>query len=399
MRLSPQSFAMTCLLAAMASLGPFSTDTYMASMPHIAQDLQTQTSQVQLTLSAYLVGFSIGQIFYGPISDTYGRKPVMMFGLIAYTLTSLLCIQVQSIEALIALRALQAFAAAAPIILARAVVRDLNEGEQAARQISIMTSLSGLGPIAAPILGGLLHVAFGWRSVFTAMFLIGLTLIVLNWQLLPETIRQRQSEPLSIINILRSFALVGRNASFRAYVGIQMNVYTCVFSFISASSIILQNLYGCTPLEFSFAFFTVSLAFLTGTFMNRFFLKRIGLDATIGIGIVCLIVGGWLHLIGVSLYPDKVLIFVLPVILIFHGVGLIFPLSIAAALIPFPERAGAASSLMGICQMLFAALVGAVLGRWIDESALPLAIVLAGAGSCAGLIFMTTRHIRMGVNS
>ena len=177
---------MTALLAALATVGPFSTDTYMASMPQIARDLQTSSLEVQLTLSTYLVGFSVGQIIYGPVSDKYGRKPVILFGLLAYTLASFACMWAQSIEALILLRAVQAFAAAAPIILARAIIRDLYEGSQAARQLSIMTSVSGFGPMAAPLLGGVLQVAFGWRSVFAAMFLIGLVLLVAMVSLLPS---------------------------------------------------------------------------------------------------------------------------------------------------------------------------------------------------------------------
>ncbi|NDA46680.1 MAG: Bcr/CflA family efflux MFS transporter [Alphaproteobacteria bacterium] len=394
MRLSPTSFAMTALLAALATVGPFSTDTYMASMPQIARDLQTSSLEVQLTLSTYLIGFSVGQIIYGPVSDKYGRKPVILFGLLAYTLASLACMQAQSIEALIVLRAVQAFAAAAPIILARAIIRDLYEGTQAARQLSIMTSVSGFGPMAAPLLGGVLQVAFGWRSVFAAMFLIGLVLLVAMVSLMPETIRERQSERLSIASIFNSFGVIARNRIFRTYVSIQMNVYTCVFSFISTSSLILQNQYGCTPLEFSFAFFTASLAFLLGTFLNRVLMRRMSLDATIGIGIIHLCVGGWAHIVGVSLFPNNVYVFVAPVIVVFNGVGLIFPLTIAAALMPFPERAGAASSLMGVCQMLFAALVGAILGTLIDHSPLPLSFVLAGAGTCAGVIFIATRTLR-----
>ena len=173
-----------------------------------------------------------------------------------------------------------------------------------------------------------------------------------------------------------------------------MNVYTCVFSFISTSSLILQNQYGCTPLEFSFAFFTVSLAFLTGTFFNRVLMRRMSMDSTIGIGIISLCMGGWSHIVGVSLFPQNVYVFVAPVILVFNGVGLIFPLSIASALMPFPERAGAASSLMGVCQMLFAALVATILGTLIDHSPLPLSFVLAGAGSWAGVIFIATRTLR-----
>jgi DHA1 family bicyclomycin/chloramphenicol resistance-like MFS transporter len=394
MRIRPDTLAMTALLASNAALGPFSTDTYMASLPHIGADLAAPPDLVQLTLSAYLIGFSIGQVIYGPLADIYGRKPVMIFGLGLYVVASLLCALAHSIELLIVARTLQAFAGAAPIILARAIVRDIYEGVRAARELSIMTSIGGLAPITAPILGGFLQVVFGWRSVFAAMTLIGLVLFINAAFLLPETVRERQQGPLSLAGILRSFAVVGRNPAFRAYVGIQSMTYTGLFCFISTSSFILQELYGFSPVEFSLAFACCSMSFLASTFVNRRLVPRLGLNGTIGVGVICLAAGGLLQLVCVPLWPASSAALILPTMIFFAGMGLNLPLSIAGALAPFPERAGAASSLMGLCQMTLAAVVGAFISRLLGSSALPLTSAMAAAGVIALAIFHMTKRVR-----
>jgi DHA1 family bicyclomycin/chloramphenicol resistance-like MFS transporter len=394
MRIRPDTLAMTVLLASNAALGPFSTDTYMASLPHIGLELQAPTDLVQLTLSAYLMGFSIGQAIYGPIADKYGRKPVMVFGLALYVVASAICALAHSIEVLILARALQAFAGAAPIILARAIVRDIYEGVRAARELSIMTSIGGLAPITAPILGAFLQVAFGWRSVFVAMTLIGLTLFLNAAFLLPETVRQKQAGPLSPFGVLRSFAIVGRNPTFRAYAGIQAMTYTGLFAFISTSSFILQELYGYSPVQFSLAFASCSITFVGATFVNRRLVPRLGLNGTLGVGVKCLATGGLLHVICVSLWPSASAAVIVPTMVFFAGMGLNLPLSIAGALGPFPDRAGAASSLMGLCQMTLAAIVGAFISSLLGSSALPLSVTLAIVGVCAFSIFQATKRVR-----
>ena len=395
MQLKPGTFAMTVLLASLSALGPFSTDTYLASLPHIGAELNAPSDQVQLTLSAYLIGFSFGQIVYGPIADKYGRKPVMIVGLCGYVLAAIFCTLATSVTMLIVARTIQSFAAAAPIILARAVVRDLFEGQSAARELSVMTSISGMMPVAAPILGGVLQVAFGWRSVFVTMTIGGLVLLTVVALLLPETLRHRQEGPLSFRSVLASFGIVGRNRAFRAYVGIQAMGFAGLFCFISASPFILQNLYGFPPLQFSLTFACASICFLAATFVNRRLTPRFGIDGTIGIGTAFLMAGGLLQLVGVLLLPQSPIAFFVPGMVFFAGIGLLLPLLVASALMPFPERAGAASSLMGLCQMVFAAVVGAVLSRMIVTSALPLAIVMAAMGIAAFAIFHTSHAVRL----
>ena len=164
--LRPGSFALTLLLALLTGIGPLSTDMYVPSLPDIGRALHASTEQVQLTISSYLLGFATGQILYGPISDRFGRKPVMMAALVLYGVGSIVCATTQSIEMLAALRFVQALGGAGAIVLARAVVRDLYSGVRAGRELSLMGSIQALAPILAPVIGGVMQTVFGWRASF-----------------------------------------------------------------------------------------------------------------------------------------------------------------------------------------------------------------------------------------
>jgi len=191
--LRPGTFALTALLAALSAVGPLTTDLYLPSLPDIVQRLGGTTAQGQLTISAYLVGFAAGQILYGPLSDRHGRKPVLVGALALYCAASLLCALSVSLPMLIGARALQALGGCGGIVLARAIVRDLYAGARAGRELSLIGSVMALAPVLAPVAGGVLQTAFGWRSAFVTLVIAGLCGVAIVWLLLPETLRQRGS--------------------------------------------------------------------------------------------------------------------------------------------------------------------------------------------------------------
>ena len=162
--LRPDTLALTALLALITALGPVSTDMYLPSLPDIGRVLSASPAEVQLTLSAYLAGFALGQIGYGPLSDHYGRKPVLLIALALFCAGNVVCAAAPRIEVLIAARALQAMGGSGAIVVARAIVRDLYSGPRAGRELSLMGSIMALAPIAAPLIGGVLQTAFGWRA-------------------------------------------------------------------------------------------------------------------------------------------------------------------------------------------------------------------------------------------
>jgi MFS transporter, DHA1 family, multidrug resistance protein len=290
--LKPDTFGLTVMLALLVALGPLSTDMYLPSLPAIARELEATTAQAQLTLSAFLLGFAVGQFVYGPVSDKVGRRPVLLAGLGIYLAASLACAFAPSIEALIAGRFLQAIGAAGPIVLARAMVRDLYEGPRAGRELSRIGAIMGLVPALAPILGGILQSLFGWRANFAATVLCGIGLGAAAFAALPETMRERSPGPLSFTAMLKGFGTLLRHPTYRVYVGLSGLSYGGLFAFISGSSFVLQGIYGLSEIAFALSFSFCVIGYISGTLLAQRLVGPRGLDGTIMIGVVCLALGG-----------------------------------------------------------------------------------------------------------
>jgi DHA1 family bicyclomycin/chloramphenicol resistance-like MFS transporter len=392
--LRPGTFALTALLAALSAIGPLTTDMYLPSLPDIARQLDASTAQVQLTISAYLIGFAVGQIFYGPVSDRHGRKPVLVAAIALYCVASLACALSTSIEMLIVARAFQALGGSGGIVLTRAIVRDIYSGARAGRELSLIGSVMALAPVLAPIAGGLVQTGFGWRATFLTLVIIGLLGAAIVLLLLPETLNARAAEPVSMRSMFRSYRVVARNPSYLAYLGIASASYAGLFAWISGAAFVLQNLYGLTPFDFGVAFALGSIGYMTGSALAARMVVKVGLDGMLGIGGCACAAGGLGMVVAVVVGLTSFLSLVLPVAVYLAGLGMVLPQGIAGAMTPFPERAGAASSLFGFVQQSAAALCGAAVGWFLGQSAWPLAVGVAAMG-CATLgLWLTTRGIR-----
>ena len=394
MHFQPGTRALTVLLAFMTAIGPLSTDIYLASMPHIGQALGASTGAVQLTLSLYLVGFACGQILYGPLSDKFGRRPMLLIGFALYLVATLACSLANSIETLIIARMVQAVGGAGPIILARAIVRDLYEGSRAARQLGIMSTIMGITPIGAPVLGGFLQDWFGWRSSFVGMGLIGLVLAVNALLFLPETNQRKQVGPLSFMGVIRSFGIVAQNGGFRSYLALQAISYGGLFAFLSGSSYVLQKVFHLTSVQFGFTFAFCSVSYISATTIGTRLVGKRGLEGMIRLGVTILMTGGVLQVISYFLMPGQIASIIFPQMLYFFGLGFMMPQTMAAALTPFPDRAGAASSLMGFIQMTSASVVGVLMAAALNDTAWPLVIVMGIASVASFVVFHKTAAAR-----
>jgi DHA1 family bicyclomycin/chloramphenicol resistance-like MFS transporter len=388
------TFALTALLAALSAIGPLTTDMYLPSLPDIARQLGASTTQVQLTISAYLIGFAVGQILYGPVSDRHGRKPVLLAALALYCVASLACALSTSIEMLIVSRFVQALGGSGGIVLARAVVRDLYSGVRAGRELSLIGSVMALAPVLAPIAGGVLQTGFGWRSIFVTLVAAGLTGALVVWLLLPETLEVRATEPVSPATMLKSYRAVARSPAYLAYLGLATTSFAGLFAWISGASFVLQNLYGLSPFNFGLAFAVGSIGFMTGATLAARLVMRLGIDGTIGVGAAALAAGGLGMVAALALGFTSALSLVLPVAIYLAGLGMVLPQAIAGAMTPFPERAGAASALLGFIQQCAAALCGAVVGWLLGENAWPLAAAVAAMGCTTLVIWISTRALR-----
>jgi len=391
--LRPDTFALTALLAALTAIGPLSTDLYLPSLPDIGRGFGVSATSVQLTLSAYLFGFAAGQIVYGPISDRHGRRSVLLAAVTIFCVASLICTLAPSIEILIAARCLQSFGAAGAIVLARAVVRDLYSGARAGKELSVMGAIMALAPIAGPIVGGVLHTAFGWRSAFAALLLAGLSLGVVAWMKLPETLKYPAPEPVTVRAMVAIYRSLLKRRDFLLYAGIVAACYSGLFAWLSSASFILQNIYGLTPLAFAFYFLPSAVGYLIGTSIASRIVSRIGIARTIGIGAVALLGGGLAMIVTLTFAEAAALSVVFPASLYIIGLGLTFPQAMAGGLTPFPDRAGAASSLLGFIPQVFAGLAGVTVVAMLDATAWPLAIALTVMGALTLLFWLMARRL------
>jgi MFS transporter, DHA1 family, multidrug resistance protein len=391
--LRPGTMALTVLLAALTALGPLSIDMYLPSLPDIAQVLAAPQAHVQLTVSSYLIGFAVGQIIYGPLSDRHGRRPVLLAALALYVTGTGICAATQSIDPLIGARFLQGIGGAGSIVLARAIVRDLYSGVRAARELSLMGSISAFSPIAAPMIGGVLQIAFGWRASFVVMGFAAVAAFLMASRLLPETLRLRVAEPFSLPFLIKGFGLVLRHRGFLAYLGIITTSYAGLFAWISGAAVVLEGLYGFSPVTFGFTFALGAAGYMVGAASAARLVVRLGLDRMMGLGVTAIAAGGLGLALAVATHIDGVWL-ILAMAVYLAGLGLGMPQAMAGALTPFPDRAGTAASLMGVVQQVVAAAAAAVVGNYLGSSAWPLAGVVVTMGCLTFLIWALTRRVR-----
>jgi DHA1 family bicyclomycin/chloramphenicol resistance-like MFS transporter len=392
--LAPGSFALTLLLAMLTGIGPLSVDMYLASLPDIGRLLVAPASQVQLTISLYLVGFASAQVFYGPLSDRHGRRPVLLAAIAIYLLATLACALAPTIETLMAGRFFQAIGASGTIVLARAVVRDMYDGTRIAREMSRIAAIMALAPLVAPLFGGVLQTLFGWRSNFVLLLAVGAAAAAMIWFLLPETLRRRAPEPVSVVSILRSYRRFLGHLGFVAHLGIAICCMGGLFAWISIGAFVLQDIYGLSPLVFGLSFAVAALGYLIGTLIGARFVSRWGTDRAMGYGAIAMAAGGVMLVLVVATGWWVAVGLVLSIGLYLGGMGLTWPQTQAGALLPFPDRAGAASSLLGFLTQTCSAIVGAILGHLLGSTAWPLAIAVAVSGAGAVALWGVTREMR-----
>jgi DHA1 family bicyclomycin/chloramphenicol resistance-like MFS transporter len=319
---------------------------------------------------------------------------VLLAALGLYLVASLICALAFSIETLIAARLLQAVGASGAIVLARAVVRDMFEGSRIGREMSRMAAIMALAPLVAPLLGGVLETAFGWRSNFIALFGFGAAGWLMIWFLLPETLRQRAPEPVSVASTLRSYRWFLANPSFVAHLGIVACCLAGLFAWISASAFIVQDIYGYSAMAFGITFAVSSCGYLLGTSVAARFVMRWGSGRVMGIGTAAMALSGLVMVLLLAFGPHRAEGLVAAVTLYVFGMGMSLPQAQAGALLPFPDRAGAASSLVGFSSQTLSAAVGAVVGHALGKTAWPLAIAFLIAGGISVLLWWFSRGVR-----
>lgn len=373
------------VVGTLTALGPAAMDFYLPGLPALASDLKVSASAAQLTLTTYLVGLSVGQLVAGPLSDVFGRRRPLVAGMAVFTLASLACTAAPGITALTVARFLEGATAAFGIVISRAVVRDVTTGADAARYLSRLMLIVGLGPILAPILGGQLLRITSWRGVFLAVAGIGAALAMTSARMLPETLPQQHRRHGGIAGTLRDISFLMRTRRFLPLLIVSSIGSGAVLAYIAGSSFVLENVYGASPQTYSFLFALNAVFLVLGAQVNARLVRSRSVRGLLLFGTAALALSASTLLVVVLLPTSSLLAIVPPLSLLMLSWSFIQSNAIALALTPFPELAGTASALLGASQFAFGGLVAPIVGVAGNDNALPMALVVLVSAAIAGL--------------
>lgn len=358
------------VLTLLLGIQPVTTDLYLPALPTLTQGFGGSVAQAQFTLTALLLAFGVSQLVWGPLSDRFGRRPILIGGMVLYMLATTGGAFAQSMEQLIAWRTLQGVAMGAAVMCARAIVRDLYAPAEGARMMS--KGLTGLGVIAcvsAP-LGGVLSDHFGWRVALLALAVFGAGTLVVLVTRFQETVPRLNPDALRPGPLLRNWSTIARNPTFWAWTLLATGSYAGLFSYLASSSFVLIGVLGLSKTQYGIVMFTMSLVYIVGTFICRRLLVRLGVRRTVGLAACVTLTGGTLvgvlPLLGVQNLWSVLLPFYL--FMLAHGVHQ--PCGQSGAVAPFPQAAGAASALAGFIMMVVAFGIGGWLGLALADPAL-----------------------------
>lgn len=390
-------FRIALVLGLLQAIGPFAIDMYLPALPSIGASLGASAAGVQASLMAFFIALGLGQMVYGPAADMLGRKKPLYFGLLVFAVASVGCALAPDIETLVAWRFVQGLGACAGMVVPRAVVRDLHTGPEAARLMALLTLVFSVSPILAPLFGSFLIEWSGWRAVFWAVTVAALLAVLLLATSLPETRPPAQRLGSSVRSALAAYALLLRDARFMGLVLIGGFGISAFFAYLANSSFVLMDHYGLSPRQYSYAFAANAIAFIgmsqfTGAMVERFGMVPLVRGAAMGFATLMLL-GLLLNLAGEDgMWPMLGLLFAG-----YGCLGLVLPASSVLALDAHGEIAGTASALMGTLQFLTGAAVMAVVGLFVDGTARPMLVGIAG--SAAVTLGITLGTLRGGIGA
>lgn len=377
------------ILGGLATISPFSIDMYLPGFTAIAKDLNTTIDQVQLSLTSYVFGISIGQLFYGPLLDRFGRRKPLYAGLIIYVLASIGCAFTHSVESLILMRLLQAVGGCVGMVAAQALVRDLFPVNKSAQVFSLIILVIAVSPMIAPTIGGYVTAAFGWHWVFIILAGIALLIMAAVYFYLPVGKKADPTISLKPRAVLANFYIVSKQPQFLIYTlagGIAM---AGPFAYIVGSSDVYMNIYGLTEQQYGWAFALVAFGMIGTTQFNHLLLRYFKSESLIKVALFYQTIVG-VTLVGGLLYTGyDIFGFTALVFLFVAGHGIMSPNVTALSMAPFTKHAGSASALLGSFRLGVGAVVSALVSLLHDGTSLPMAIIMLMC-SLIGLIILNS---------
>ena len=382
------------VLALLSAVTPLSIDMYLSAFPTMAAEFGTSASMIQLTLTALLIGLAVGQLVIGPLSDRYGRRVPLLIGTLVCLSASALCIVTPSIEILIVLRFAQGFAGAAGVVIARAMVADRAEGAEAARLFGVLMVIGALAPVIAPVLGGFIVADFGWRAVFAALAALNALMLLGVIFFAPESLARERRRPGGPAALRSTVHAVLTNRYYVGYALALAGVFTALFSYISASPFVLQNIIGLSPRTYSLAFGGCAVVMALMSAVSARLVGRISPRRLLHGGLAAMVLSTGLLLItvtigGVAPVPTLGLM-----ACFMASMGFTVANAMALATAEVRYAAGTGSAVMGFLQYVLGAGASPLVGLAGEHSAVPMGIAMFGAAVLAAtaLVVLTRGH-------
>jgi DHA1 family bicyclomycin/chloramphenicol resistance-like MFS transporter len=376
----------TLLLGTLTALTALSIDLNLPALPQLGKTFNANVATVQLTLSLFLLGFGLGQLVCGPISDRVGRRPVLLGGLVIFTLAGFLCAFSPSLKLLILGRFVQGVGASVGPVIARAIVRDRFDPQHAAMMLSQMAQVMIIAPLVAPLLGGYILVWYGWPTIFLVLGFSGLLVSLICCRSLPETLSKSTDMAFPGSTLWRDARLVLSHPTTLRHILTSMLSGAGIFAYICTLPNLLEDMFHAGHINVGYVFLPTSAALMAGATLNRALLARHTPGVILRYGTVCILLGGimtiplaWLQLGGL---PGLVL----PVMLYMVGVALVHPNAMALAMAPHNEYAGMASSVIGTVQTCGSAVAGYGVGLFYNNTSFPLALTMASLALASFLV-------------
>ncbi|HEV7912624.1 MAG TPA: multidrug effflux MFS transporter [Albitalea sp.] len=381
-------WALAFLLACLGMLGPFSIDTYLPAFTGIAQSIGATPVQMQQTLSAYLFGFAVMNLFHGALSDSFGRRPVVLWGIALFTLASAGCALSQHIGALVFFRALQGMSAGAGIVVSRAVIRDMFPPADAQRVMSQVTIYFGVAPAVAPIVGGFLFVHVGWHSVFWFLTAVGAALWIANVRLLPETLHGTMRQPFNVRHLMRAYWALGSSPRFLTLALASGIPFNGLFLYVLSAPVFLGEHLHLGPDEFFWFFMLTIAGIMGGAWLSGRLAGRIEPKRQIRHGFVIMVSVSLLNLVVNLLFTPQAWWALIPIAVFAFGWALMVPVVTLMVLDLMPERRGLASSFQAFVGSMANGFVAGVIAPLVMHSTVGLALgslLMMGIGVVAWL--------------
>ncbi|KAF2412373.1 Bcr/CflA family drug resistance efflux transporter [Microbacterium sp. B35-04] len=375
------------LLLLLTVFGPISMDLYLPALPALTTDLGASTSVAQLTVTACLVGLAAGQLLAGPLSDRFGRRGILLIGIVAYIATSALCAATPTVETLILARFVQGLAGGVGIVIAQAAGRDVYSGGALIRFYGRLTVAGGLAAIIGPLLGGLLTSVTDWRGLFAFLAVLGGGILVIALIAFPETLPPDRRTHGGWAQTLRDYRTLVTDAPFLGAVLNQGFLYAALFAYLAGSTFVLQDIYGLTPLGYALAFGLNSAGFMVFGYVAGRLAERWSVRGTLIAGIVVAGVGA-AGLLVAGLTPMPLWVVVVSLFALAVGVAITSPPATTLALVDYPQMAGTASSLLGMVRFGLGGIAAPLVGVAGAASILPLGLVTVVAVGLSAVAFL-----------